>query len=600
MKDKLIKAALSFAVVCVLGACTKNYLDINSNPYEVDKEQMEAKDYAIASGLSAMFGTVVSTDVNTAQFTDCLLGSTQGGYYADANNGWTNTISKYNPTDNWTNVFMYSDKVIPQLYSNMSNVEGISEDPLVLAILKIVKVCVLNRVTDTYGPIPYSEIGSTGKIQVAYDDQPKVYSQMFDELDEAIALLDENIDRSITSTTDQVFDGTAVKWCRFANSMKLRLAMRVVYTDFVSSKGLSPQQLGEQAVAHSVGVMQSNADNAQLSSLAFGKDGNPLYTACMYNSPAGSVTGGDSHAAADIICYMNGYEDPRREKYFSKAQFSGDNALEYVGMRRGIAIPALSTVGLLYSGVNFVDGMATPLQWMNAAEVAFLKAEAVGVFGWNMGGSAKTFYEQGVRLSFEQWGVAGVDEYLVGTTLPESYTDPNGGATSYSTQLSQLGVAWNDGASKEEKAAAAAQVRQAAGVVSEVESYLSDAMVYSPVTGEISTIIAEEGELVGSGYPVVAILDMSDLWVTFNVKETLLPGLRIGTRMNGYVPALDSDVEFEVTYISPQADFATWSATRTQGGFDIRTFAIKAKAVTEAANMRPGMSVLVDWDQIGK
>ena len=450
MKDKLIKAALSFAVLCGLGACTKNYLDINSNPYEVDKEQMEAKDYAIASGLSAMFGTVVSTDVNTAQFTDCLLGSTQGGYYADANNGWTNTISKYNPTDNWTNVFMYSDKVIPQLYSNMSNVEGISEDPLVLAILKIVKVCVLNRVTDTYGPIPYSEIGSTGKIQVAYDDQPKVYSQMFDELDEAIALLDENIDRSITSTTDQVFDGTAVKWCRFANSMKLRLAMRVVYTDFVSSKGLSPQQLGEQAVAHSVGVMQSNADNAQLSSLAFGKDGNPLYTACMYNSPAGSVTGGDSHAAADIICYMNGYEDPRREKYFSKAQFSGDNALEYVGMRRGIAIPALSTVGLLYSGVNFVDGMATPLQWMNAAEVAFLKAEAVGVFGWNMGGSAKTFYEQGVRLSFEQWGVAGVDEYLVGTTLPESYTDPNGGATSYSTQLSQLGVAWNDSASKEE------------------------------------------------------------------------------------------------------------------------------------------------------
>ena len=107
-------------------------------------------------------------------------------------------------------------------------------------------------------------------------------------------------------------------------------------------------------------------------------------------------------------------------------------------------------------------------------------------------------------------------------------------------------------------------------------------MVYAPVTGEVSTIIAEQGELVGSGYPVVAILDLTDLWVTFNVKETQLPGLRIGTRMNGYVPALDSDVEFEVTYISPQADFATWSATRTQGGFDIRTFAIKAKAVTDA------------------
>lgn len=76
-----------------------------------------------------------------------------------------------------------------------------------------------------------------------------------------------------------------------------------------------------------------------------------------------------------------------------------------------------------------------------------------------------------------------------------------------------------DGASKEEKEAAAAQVRQAEGAVSEVESYLSDALVYAPVTGEVSTIIAEAGELVGTGYPVVAILDMSDVWVTFNIKD---------------------------------------------------------------------------------
>lgn len=157
-----------------------------------------------------------------------------------------------------------------------------------------------------------------------------------------------------------------------------------------------------------------------------------------------------------------------------------------------------------------------------------------------------------------------------------------------------------DGARKEDKEAAAARVRQAEGAVSEVQSYLVDASVYSPVTGEVSTIIAEEGELVGSGYPVVAILDMSDMWVTFNIKETLLPGIGVGTRMSGYVPALDYDVEFEVTYISAQADFATWAATRTQGGFDIRTFAIKARPVSHVENMRPGMSVIVDWDEIRK
>lgn len=157
-----------------------------------------------------------------------------------------------------------------------------------------------------------------------------------------------------------------------------------------------------------------------------------------------------------------------------------------------------------------------------------------------------------------------------------------------------------DGARKEDKEAAAARVRQAEGAVSEVESYIRDAMVYSPVTGEVSTIIAEQGELVGSGYPVVAILDMSDMWVTFNVKETMLPGIKTGMHFTGHVPALDADVELEVTYIAPQADFATWAATRTQGGFDIRTFAIKAKPVSEVENMRPGMSVLVNWDQIGK
>ena len=115
-----------------------------------------------------------------------------------------------------------------------------------------------------------------------------------------------------------------------------------------------------------------------------------------------------------------------------------------------------------------------------------------------------------------------------------------------------------------------------------------------------STVSSYKGELVGSGYPVVAILDMSDMWVTFNIKETLLPAIRVGTRMSGYVPALGYDVEFEVTYIAVQADFATWSATRTQGGFDIRTFAVKAKPTTHIENMRPGMSVLVDWDLIGK
>ena len=155
-----------------------------------------------------------------------------------------------------------------------------------------------------------------------------------------------------------------------------------------------------------------------------------------------------------------------------------------------------------------------------------------------------------------------------------------------------------EGAGREDKAAAAAQVRQAQGAVNEVEAYISDAMVYSPVTGEVSSVIAEAGELVGSGYPVVTILDTSDVWATFNIKETMLPKIKIGTRMTGYVPALDKNIEFEVTYIAAQADFATWNATRTQGGFDIRTFAVKAKPLADVPDIRPGMSVVVNWSEL--
>ncbi|MDE7069731.1 MAG: HlyD family secretion protein, partial [Alistipes sp.] len=100
--------------------------------------------------------------------------------------------------------------------------------------------------------------------------------------------------------------------------------------------------------------------------------------------------------------------------------------------------------------------------------------------------------------------------------------------------------------------------------------------------------------------PVVAVLDLNDAWVTFNIKEDLLPAIHVGTRMTGYVPALGHDVELEVTYIAVQADFATWAATRTQGGFDIRTFAVKAKPVSEAQHLRPGMSVLVNWNDIAE
>ena len=432
--------------VCLLAAagisCTANYMDINGNPYEPTEDQMQADGYIIGATLTALATTVVSTDVNTAQFTDVLMGGPLGGYFTTTGSFPTGTIMNFNPTDDWTNVFLASDKIIPVLYSNLRELERVTDDPITLAIAAVIKVAAMSRVTDTYGPIPYSKVGEDGKLQVPYDSQEEVYTHFFEELDHAIGVLTEHRTGAIASTADYIYGGSAEKWCRFANSLKLRLAMRIVYADKAKA-----QQMAESAVKSEVGVMTSNADNAMLT--AFGEKGNPLYTAINYNSvtaadhPDGKdcQTGGDTHAAADIICYMNGYNDPRRPAYFIPSEWSG---YQYVGMRRSIQIPSLVTVGHKYSGIKC--DISSPVYWMNAAEVAFLKAEAKAVFGFDMGpGTAEDFYREGIRLSFEQWGLSGdCEAYLAdATSLPASYVDPLG-KESNTGETGAITVKWDE------------------------------------------------------------------------------------------------------------------------------------------------------------
>lgn len=155
-----------------------------------------------------------------------------------------------------------------------------------------------------------------------------------------------------------------------------------------------------------------------------------------------------------------------------------------------------------------------------------------------------------------------------------------------------------DGARPEDKKAAAALVSQASGGVQEVESYLSDAYQYSPIDGEVSSVIAEKGELVNAGYPVVTLIDLNDMWLAFNIKETLLPKIKKDMVVNVYVPALDQTIKTKVTYIAVQAQYATWTATRSSGEFDIRTFEVRFTPIEKINGLRPGMSALFDWNKL--
>ncbi len=202
---------------------------------------------------------------------------------------------------------------------------------------------------------------------------------------------------------------------------------------------------------------------------------------------------------------------------------------------------------------------------------------------------ARKNYERAVNLQRE--GVIATQRLDEATTnLQVTQAAADAARQQYSLAL--------EGAQSEDKASAMALTQQAAAVVAEAVSLQSDSRIYSPTDGEVSSIIAEVGELVGQGYPVVTVIDMNDIWVTYNIKETLMPKIKIGLRFMAYVPALDRDVEFVVDHISSQADFATWSATRTQGGFDIRTFAVKTRPTSHVEDLRPGMSALVNWDEL--
>lgn len=436
---KYINKFLIASVAVAAASCTGAYEDINSNPYEPG--DLTGDDYALGSQLNNIAGCVMSSDVNTIQFTDALLGGTLGGYFSDANSGFTESFARYNPKNDWSRVFLKSDRIIPTLYANLSQIQAISEtsgNPVPYAVATVIKVASMSRVTDTYGPIPYSAIGTSTDLAVPYDSQESVYHQMFDELNAAIQVLWENRGSSFTPLGDYTFRGDITKWIKYANSLKLRLAMRVSFVDRALSK-----KMAEEAVAG--GVMEENADNATWKYFSTAIT-NSLYTAVMYNS-SGSLTGGDTHAAADIICYMNGYNDPRREAYFLKAQFP-DSENEYVGLRRGWETFD-RTWGFNFSGVGIKAD--DPLIWMTASEVAFLRAEGVAIHGYDMGGTAEEFYNEGIRLSFEQWGAAGADAYINNSSSrPTAYVDPTGN-NPYSGSLSDITVKWNEGASTEEK-----------------------------------------------------------------------------------------------------------------------------------------------------
>lgn len=402
MNIRIFLRSMLFAAALFAAAC--DFEDINRDPNEPADGDLAPDYYGTGLLFMQMQNYVIPVEKNQYQLCENLIGDTFGRYMAPTNDGWKQNHATFNASLAWLNSAF--NTVFPNIYAPWFKLRALTGgEGEQYAWAQLLRVAAMHRMTDKYGPIPYSQITGSS-ITVGYDPQDELYRRLFDDLDAAIGVLTDFVQSNPGLTPmeryDLVYGGDYALWVRFANSLKLRMALRIVNAvpDYARQKA-------EEAVSHPLGVIETNGQNAFIALKQ-----NPIYV-CW-----GPYE--DTRAAADIVSYMKGYGDPRLEKYFAPSSFAGN---PWTGLRSGITVPSKKWA-LAYAAPDF-PATNLRLMWMNAAEVSFLRSEGA-LRGWAMGGTAKTFYEQGIAQSFDQYGLSGADAYMNdASSKPADYVDPN-------------------------------------------------------------------------------------------------------------------------------------------------------------------------------
>ena len=371
-------------------------------------------------------------------------------------NGGVNNLT-YSMMDGWNNriiarqqdIFNYSIIIDNAAKGNYAGVDFTGT----FAVKKILKVITAARVSDNHGPLVYSKYEKPNPNGVTdFDSQQDAYNYFIADLTSAITDLQkiaatpttQNVeDKTSLKSADLVYGGNMTQWAKLANSLKLRLAMRMSYADPAKSK-----QYAEEALASSAGLITDNADNALISV------GQSELSFIIYSW-------GDCLIGAPLMAYMNGYNDPRLSAYAIPAK-DLDVQGKYIGVRQGIdLLNGKSTYGAFSqpqaksASGDYFSATDGKMKLFTAAEAWFLKAEAA-LRGYAGAGDIKTNYTTGVQQSFGEWGKsAEVGSYLANTTATEApYVDPKNAANNIEAgnpQLSTITIAWNDGDTNERK-----------------------------------------------------------------------------------------------------------------------------------------------------
>lgn len=435
MKKYISRTAITgMATMLALGtlsSCTAGFEDANRPGKFASAEELGRDNYTIGSFLVQMQNAVFPEQENDFQMDQDLIGNYLGRYMTYAKDGWSSSnFATMNAPASWVRYPFKS--ITPKFVSAFNEVVRLNagKKDLNYAWALILRTQGYLRLTDKYGPFP---IGAEEDAN-AYSSQEVIYNKLIADLDEATAILNTQIGGNesfeANKMYDKVYGGKFINWMRFANSLKLRMAVRMRFADPVKAK-----KYGEEAVA--AGVITSNEQNCAITFIPHG----------LYKT---SIEWGDSRACADIESYMYGYADPRLAKYFKEVEDRGTGSRAIIGCRAGAKIGNKSIADAKYSAANVANN--TKGIWLTAAEMAFCRAEGV-LAGWNgMNGSAKDLYEEGIRLSFEQWEAGDASSYINNSwRTPSDYQDAQDGYGQSATRPSNITVMWDDNATDDVK-----------------------------------------------------------------------------------------------------------------------------------------------------
>ena len=431
---KLIKYTLASLIAVSLANCTGDFEDINTDPNGISNESLTQMNNHIGGSFTPMFLNVFNANPAwNYQLQQGLIGDVYSGYMTPPTPfaGNVNNMT-YALVDGWNN-FPWSDaytSVMPFVkdIKNAVEIGGDESGIKFVHLANIVKVTAMHRVSDIYGPIRYTkfeDFETTGE----YDPQDVAYQAFFDDLGAAIdGLKQYESDTQFAPFDLSNFGGDIAAWRKFANSLRLRLAMRIVK--------VNPTMAQSQA------------------QLSFSSDAGFMVTQNMvintgFVHPISVISGswGDIRMSAEMESILTGYGDSRMEKYFNPAADPALNG-DYKGIRMGVEIEAKGQYGAHSAIGSVIDGES--ITWMTSAEVHFLMAEAA-LRGWSVDGDAKTHYEMGVKASFAQHGAGSADAYLAdATSTPADFVDAIN-ATNNIAYPSDVKIAYNAGGTQEEQ-----------------------------------------------------------------------------------------------------------------------------------------------------